>query len=517
MTAAAHATSTSSHAAARAGVSRLAPTDPLRLAAQAGVEPDDIRAAAEHLSRHVQPRMAMFWEYYRNTLSLGAGVGAGRSYRLGQERGLPLRITSPASVGVENDDRVNRREPVVENDIAWRVGAMIDFLFGRPVRMISTASDAPTARKIEAALEEVWEASGGLGLLQEAALLAHVFGHVDFEVQRIDEPGEQVTEAGHCVRIVLLDPRQAVPLTDGSRTEPRAAVQRMRVNGPSGQVWQTRVIGPLASVDIIEEPAHASGSEPAGRVVSSICNRVAPGRAPVVHVVNAPLPLSWMGLGEVEPLIPLQDELNTRLSDRAYRVTLQSFKMYLVKGLGVSLGGGSTPETRPVGPGIIWSTENPDAQIEAFGGDASSPSEESHINELREAMDKISGVPPLATGVVQGRVGNLSSENALRLTLQGLLARTARKRLAYGRGIAQVCELILSALHEAGVLSTTARQRGVRLEWPELLTGDGGEQLRAAREKIDLGVPRDTVLTELGYVPPGREGASADSRGALAQ
>jgi hypothetical protein len=310
-------------------------------------------------------------------------------------------------------------------------------------------------------------------------------------------------------------------VTDGSaRVEPRAAVQRMRVGGVGGQAWQTRVIGPLATVEIIEEPAHASGSEPAGRVVSSIRNRVAPGRAPVVHVVNAPLPLSWMGLGEVEPLIPLQDELNTRLSDRAYRVTLQSFKMYLVKGLGVSLGGGggsNAPETRPVGPGIIWSTENPDAQIEAFGGDASSPSEESHIAELREAMDKISGVPPLATGVVQGRVGNLSSENALRLTLQGLLARTARKRLAYGRGITQVCELVLSALHEAGVLMTSARQRGVRLEWPELLTGDGGEQLRAAREKIDLGVPRDTVLTELGYVPPGREGASADSRGALAQ
>ena len=44
-------------------------------------------------------------------------------------------------------------------------------------------------------------------------------------------------------------------------------------------------------------------------------------------------PFAYSGLSEVEPLIPLQDELNTRLSDRASRVTLQCFKMYLAKGI----------------------------------------------------------------------------------------------------------------------------------------------------------------------------------------
>ncbi len=41
-----------------------------------------------------------------------------------------------------------------------------------------------------------------------------------------------------------------------------------------------------------------------------------------------PLPLSYEGLSDVEPLIPLQDELNTRLSDRANRVTYQAFNMF---------------------------------------------------------------------------------------------------------------------------------------------------------------------------------------------
>ena len=88
----------------------------------------------------------------------------------------------------------------------------------------------------------------------------------------------------------------------------------------------------------------------------------------------------------------------------------------------------------------------------AFGGDASSPSEDAHIEQVREAMDKASAVPPLAGGVVRARIGNLSSANALRITLMSLLAKTERKRQAYGRGIVEMNGLILRALDASGVL-----------------------------------------------------------------
>jgi len=55
------------------------------------------------------------------------------------------------------------------------------------------------------------------------------------------------------------------------------------------------------------------------------------GVMPVVHIQNVAMPFEYSGAGDVEPLIPLQDELNTRLSDRAHRISLQSFKMYLGK------------------------------------------------------------------------------------------------------------------------------------------------------------------------------------------
>jgi len=49
------------------------------------------------------------------------------------------------------------------------------------------------------------------------------------------------------------------------------------------------------------------------------------GFLPVVHMQNIAQPYYYEGLSDVEPLVPLQDELNIRLSDRANRITFQSF------------------------------------------------------------------------------------------------------------------------------------------------------------------------------------------------
>jgi hypothetical protein len=216
------------------------------------------------------------------------------------------------------------------------------------------------------------------------------------------------------------------------------------------------------------------------------------GELPVVHIQNGSQPFRYAGLSDVEPMIPLQDELNTRLSDRAHRVTMQSFKMYLAKGLE---GFGETP----IRPGQMWTTSNPDASVEAFGGDGHSPSETEHIQQVRDALDKVSGVSPVVLGLLRARIGHLSSENALRVTLMGVLAKTARKRLAYGRGIERASGLVLEALDRAGVLKTAKRDRGVRLVWPDPLPVDERRELTAAEKKLELGVSRSDVIGELGY------------------
>jgi hypothetical protein len=425
-------------------------------AGEAGVQPLALVQALEAHRRAHAPRMELLWAYYRNPMRLPpGGPRDGRAYSLGQQRGLPLRLSNPAAAGVNVDDRTPRREVVIENDIAWRIGAMVDFLVSGPVAITSQARDAGLAREIELALAQVWGPDGGATLLHELALLAHVFGHADVLVAPAEDgPDAPAPARVHdAATLRALDPRQAV-----------------RITGPA-PAWAEVRDGQI----VLHTPTHTqawsvAGDAPALRWQAR--SRVSPGVAPVARLVCAPEPGAGdgaQGVSEVEALIPLQDELNTRLSDRAYRVTLQSFKMYLAKGL-------STFGASAVGPGVIWTTDNPDAHIESFGGDASSPSEDRHIDELREAMDKVSAVPPLATGVVRARVGNLSSESALRLTMQGLLTRTRRKRLALARAVQRASELALAALDTQGLLRTREEDRAVRAQWPQALDLEGARE-----------------------------------------
>ncbi len=490
------------------------------------------KEAFEHSQKEHAARNRVLWNYYRNPLSAAwwAGAAKGLSGRGGvlggegavgaaQERGLPRRFFGGGRLrgaGEAGFDERGRREIVIENDIAWRVHAMVDFLFNRPVRLTSTSGDEGKARRIGRVLEIAWEASGGMGLMQDAALLAHVYGHVDFLVRiapeeakgDVSEAGEggdlEAVEAGEDeraeamarrVRIEIVDPTRGVALLsdeDYRRFSGYVVRTRRAVRGEAGDALVFTEVFSGGERWLFSERVSERG-ELIGRAELVERGRSIGGRdgVPVVHVQNVSQPFRYEGLSEVEPLIALQDELNTRLSDRANRVTLQCFKMYLAKGV-------EGFEKTPVGPGTVWTSENPDAKIEAFGGDSANPSEETHIDEVREAMDKVSGVPPLAAGVVRAKIGNLTSENALRVTLQGLLTRTARKRVAWGRGIAGVCAIVLEALDAAGVLRTGEMERGVNVEWSDALPRDVGDELRSAQAKAALGVDRGRVLADLG-------------------
>jgi hypothetical protein len=144
-------------------------------------------------------------------------------------------------------------------------------------------------------------------------------------------------------------------------------------------------------------------------------------------------------------------------------------------------------------------TDNEQAQIQEFGGDSSCPSEEAHVADVREALDKSSGVTPIAAGALKNRIGRLTSAAALRITLLALLSKTDKKRTLYGAGIERMCELALRWLDCAGVFKTTPEERRIELHWPSPLPENEIEKLQEAEIKLKLGVQREVVLRELGY------------------
>ncbi len=466
------------------------------------------RLIANHQGQDA-PMYAKRWRYYRNAVRRAGGQDTPA-----QAEGLPDRLR-------RTGDR--QREVVIENDIAWRVQTLVDYMFGKPVGVRCLHAEPERAALIQRFLTAVLEVNGGTNLLQDTALLGTVYGHVDLMLRVRGGGPYNLADPVDAVSRFIIEPVEAprgIPaLADDDYRRLCSYVLRVPMPGEARKPSLTeRVRGQLLGhaaassaqraqyrlqvwtadrvVDLVEDKP-GDGY----RQISVARNRL--GRIPVVHIQNLPQPLSYNGLSEVESLIPLQDELNTRLSDRANRITMQAFKMYLGRGI-------EQFTERPIAPGQMWHTDNPDASIQEFGGDAQSPSEDAHINDIRDAMDKTSGVSPVAAGVLRGKVGNLSSQNAVRLVLMGLLARIERKRVTYGMGLQRLCELILHAADVYGVLPNTPEERRICIDWPDPIPENQREQLDLARRKIELGVPRQAVLNELGYSELGTEQANND-------
>ena len=510
---------------------------------------------------------AKCWNYYRNPSTPAVGLAANalnansRPYIQAQEVGLPARITGVQRVTAnEHLTDMRRKEVVIENDIAWRINTMVDFLFGQPITVRSLASDPELAKTIESVIATLLDTNNGLEFLQETALLGAVNGFVDIALripagvstERMPSPpGPSRVRSGDlpssltphrpgtsennqdAAGVSFTDEDEiAGPVRTRSRIDALRAIEFAR-SLHLETIEAGRVLPILAENDFHhlrywiqryhKHPARLTGrnrpwwhlGRMTGQTPAPVTVEVIEilgitwwqryedrqliaegpnllGRPPVVHIPNLSAPNSYEGLSDVEPLIPLQDELNTRLSDRAHRVTYQSFKMYLGKGIDDFL-------ERPVGPGQMWATQNPAASIEEFGSDSASPSEDAHIEQIRQAMDKISRVPPLAAGLIHGNVGNLTSATALKVLLSGLLARTAKKRLTYGTGFQKIVELALAYLDVMGVLKTDPSDRRIEIHWPSPLPVDEEGQLRNAQIKAQLGVPTDRILEELGY------------------
>ena len=356
---------------------------PLSLAPFADIplSEDLLDALIDEHEQRVLPRLQRLWRYYRNPLA-EPHEGGGSSGPPAQRVGLPARLASSSvsSRSARRDSRLER-EVVIENDIAWRVHTLVDFMFPAPPRIVSMAKGEATRRAIEAVLAAAFDASAdgeGAALWQNAALLGSVYGHVDFLVSMLAPSGgageaggssddgpagalasePSLNETLHRVRsslvIETVEAPRAIALLNAHDYRVLDAYI-LRWEQPTNEIERESTLSRVSRfLRITPTDAHPWASVKAGgrrssvtitqifsgdrvqryeddRLVFEQVNRL--GRVPVVHVQNLPQPLCWEGLSDVEPLIPLQDELNTRLSDRANRVTMQSFRMWLGKGI----------------------------------------------------------------------------------------------------------------------------------------------------------------------------------------
>ncbi len=491
-------------------------------------EAEYVEWLVDERSMEIARHFGKLWDYYTNRMiDVCAVIGSDRKasesarcYLQAQECGLPARITGfvhSSRSGVfcaEAVRDIQRKEVVIENDIAWRINAGVDFLFGKPTGFVSKSPDSKKRAEAESILKAVFAANGGIGFFQDMAVLGSVYGFVDCLVRPGDGilehisssspplSPEDVQQLAQTIGLELIEAPRALPVLEendykkirhyvqhfyqkkNALSRRRSFLSRLlpqsrRSNDSRQTVAVTEIISTGAWQRYEDKELVAEGELPWGFL-------------PVVHIQNMAQPFYYEGLSDVEPLIPIQDELNTRMSDRASRITFQSFKMYLGKGI-------EGFEDRPVSPGRMWYTDNSDAAIEEFGGDAATPSEDMHIAEIREAMDKASSVTPLVAGILKSKLGNLTSAVALRLTLMGMLSKTERKRFTYSEGLKKICRMVLDILDKAGIYRTGIADREVDITFSSPLPENTMERLKEAQIKKELGVPSGQVLRELGY------------------
>lgn len=526
-------------------------------------DPAELKDRIDRLLTCDAKRFRRLWAYYRNPILPRAvdESASARPYRQAMEWGLPSRITgfhsgeAPDCISVASE--INRKEVVIENDIGWRIDTMVDYLFGKPIVLNSAAPDPRRRETIQELLRLIFAQAGGITFLQQLALLGAVHGFVDVLVKFDPEAPQTSTEIGRTQDLGRCGSNDSVPppakpamqedsaspgashpshkalcalarmvkleIVEPSRALPLLSCDDWRCVDAYAQVW-TKQTAPTsqATGSILHSLRNAAGRfvsrlAPTQRVArlradECVCIQLITkdrwyrydddqlidqgdnslGEIPLVHIQNLATPFEYHGQSDVDPLIPIQDEINVRLSDRGYRITMQSFKMYLGVGIDNFL------ET-PIAPGRMWHTDNDNAKVIEFGGDGKTFSEDNQIGEMREAMDKISGVTPIVAGALKGRIGRLTSAAALRVTMLALLAKTERKRTSYGNGIARMCELALKWLDRAGVFPTTEEERRVEIHWPSPLPVNELERLDEARAKLAVGVDQQTVLRELGY------------------
>ena len=504
----------------------------LRIFGDQNLDASYIQWLVDDCSVDIQTHFAKLWDYYTNPMyELAAGPAldrklneSGRCYVQAQEYGLPARITglvhcSGAGIfGATAVKNVQRKEIVIENDIAWRINAGVDFLFGKPISFVSKSPDSQKRAEIETLIKALFAANGGIGFFQDMAVLGSVYGFVDCLVRPGDQlfsrassssltssqllPLEEALKLAQTIELELIEAPRALPVLDEND------YRKIRYYVQHFCQKRNVLTGKNSFLAGLLSPGRAGGDS---RLVVSVTEITSPvgwqryedqqlvaqgelpwGFLPVVHIQNIAQPYYYEGLSDVEPLIPLQDELNTRLSDRASRITFQSFKMYLGKGI-------EGFEDRPISPGRMWYTDNPEASIEEFGGDTPTPSEGVHIAEIREAMDKVSGVTPVVAGVLRDKLGNLTSAVALKLTLMGTLSKNERKRFTYGQGLKNICAMVLAMLDKAGIYQTARADREIEIIFPSPLPENVMEKLKEAQIKKQLGVPTEQVLRELGY------------------
>lgn len=183
------------------------------------------------------------------------------------------------------------------------------------------------------------------------------------------------------------------------------------------------------------------------------------GFIPFVHIPNVRPANEFWGVSDLRDVLPLNRELNERMSDMADVIRFHSDPPVVFKGV-------REHSDLAVGPGTIWDLPE-GAEVELLEWRGQAPAVHDHIERVMRALHDVAETPKTAFG----DSGRLLSGVALETELQPLIQKTLRKRIWWSAGLRRRNRYILRIAELMG-LGTFVPYR-TRVVWPDLVRREG--------------------------------------------
>jgi len=376
-----------------------------------------------------------------------------------------LSPTLKVRVGqIDDNVRINYARMIVDKGVS--------FLFGHDV---SFEIDEVEETDAEHWLDAVWAYNRKMSLLQNAALVGGVTGHVFIKIVTGGEYPRLVTIDPETVTVSLApdDAQQVLSyqisyVSRDPKTQKPVSIRQ--VIERDGVRW--RIVDQVGDVERL--------------TWTTVNEAVWPYEfSPIVDCQNLPAPGEFWGQSDLEDdVIEIIRSINFIASNTARIIRFHAHPKTWGRGFAARDLRIGVDET------IILPGENAELRNLEMQSDLASSLR--YLEMLRQSLHEISRVPEVATGNLD-RAGSLSGV-ALQILYQPLLEKTNTKRLLYGDMLTELNRRLLAIGGFGDDLRTA-------LHWQEMLPQDPMQERQAALIDMQLGVSQDTLLQRLGYDP----------------
>ncbi|MEW6505146.1 MAG: phage portal protein [Chloroflexota bacterium] len=365
---------------------------------------------------------------------------------------------------IDDNVRINYARVIVDKGVS--------FLFGQDVKF---EIDEVEETDAEQWLNAIWHYNRKMSLLQSAALVGGVTGHVFIKIV----PGETYP------RLVIVDP-ETVTVSLAPDDAQQILSYQISYNAQDPKTKKLVGIRQVIERDRMRWQIVDQIGDLERLTWSTVSEAVWPYEfSPIVDCQNLPAPGEFWGQSDLEDdVIEIIRAINFIASNTARIIRFHAHpktwgRGFVAKDLRIGVD-----ET------IILPGENAELRNLEMQSDLASSLR--YLDMLRQALHEISRVPEVATGNLE-RAGSLSGV-ALQILYQPLLEKTNTKRLLYGDMLVELNRRLLAIGGFGDDLVTTPH-------WQEILPQDPMAERQAALIDMQLGVSQDTLLQRLGYDP----------------